>query len=42
MLGMKDTRQYVEKFVKPVAIKPDMKFYLGEMTEEKMADDLAD
>jgi fructose/tagatose bisphosphate aldolase len=42
LLGMKDTRQYVEKFVKPVKIAPNMKFYLGEVAAEKMADDLAD
>jgi hypothetical protein len=39
---MKDTRQYVEKYVKPAAIAPDMKFFLGEIVEGKMADDLAD
>jgi fructose/tagatose bisphosphate aldolase len=42
LLGMKDTRQYVEKFVKPIPIAPDVKVYLGEKTEEAMADDLAD
>ncbi len=42
LLGMKDTRQYVEKYIKPVPIAPDMKFYLGESAEVKMADDLAD
>ncbi len=42
LLGMKDTRQYIEKFVKPVKIAPSMKFYLGEAAAENMADDLAD
>jgi fructose/tagatose bisphosphate aldolase len=42
LLGMKDTRQYVDKFVKPVPIAPDAKVYLGEKAEEVMADDLAD
>ncbi len=42
LLGMKDTRQFVEKFVKPVPVAPDVKFYLGEIAEVKMADDLAD
>ena len=42
LLGMKDTSQYIEKFVKPVKIAPDVKFYLGEVVVEKMADDLAD
>jgi fructose/tagatose bisphosphate aldolase len=42
LLGMQDTKQYVDKFVKPVVIQPDAKFYLGEKAAEAMADDLAD
>jgi fructose/tagatose bisphosphate aldolase len=42
LLGMKDTRLYIDKFLKPVPVAPDMKFYLGEISEIKMADDLAD
>ena len=42
LLGVKDTRQYVEKFVKPVPVAPDMKFYLGKEVSEAMADDLQD
>jgi hypothetical protein len=42
LLVMKDTSQYIEKFVKPVKVAPDLKFYLGEVEAEKMADDLAD
>jgi fructose-bisphosphate aldolase, class II len=42
LLGVKDTRQYVEKFAKPVPVAPDMKFYLGKEVSEAMADDLQD
>ncbi len=42
LLGMKDTRDLVEKFVKPVIIQPDIKFYLGDKVDEELADDLAD
>jgi hypothetical protein len=42
LLGMKDTRLFVDQFVKPVPVTPDMKFYLGEIADVKMADDLAD
>ncbi len=42
LLGARDTRQYVDKFVKPVAVPPDMKFYLGKEVSEAMADDLQD
>ena len=42
LLGMEDTRKYVEKFIKPVPVAPDVKYYLGETAEVKMADDLAD
>jgi fructose-bisphosphate aldolase class II len=42
LLGLKDTRQYVEKFITPVKIAPDMKFYLGEDVAEELADDLSD
>jgi fructose/tagatose bisphosphate aldolase len=42
LLGMKDTSSFVDKFVKPVPVAPDMKFYLGEIADVKMADDLAD
>ncbi len=42
LLGAKDTRQYVDKFVKPVVIAPDMKYYLGKEVSEAMADDLQD
>lgn len=42
LLGVKDTRQYVEKTVRPVTVAPDMKFYLGKEVSEAMADDLQD
>ena len=42
LLGLKDTRKYVEKFITPVKIAPDMKFYLGEDVAEELADDLSD
>ncbi len=42
LLGVKDTRQYVDRFVKPVQIAPDMKFYLGKEVSQAMADDLQD
>jgi fructose/tagatose bisphosphate aldolase len=42
LLGMKDTKILVEKFVKPVMIQPDIKYYLGDKTAEELADDLAD
>ncbi len=41
-LGMQGTREYVEKLVKPVAVQPDIKYYLGEMTAEEEVSDLAD
>ncbi len=42
LLGVKDTRQYVDKVIKPVPVAPDMKYYLGKEVSEAMADDLQD
>ncbi len=42
LLGVKDTRQYVDRFVKPVPVAPDVKYYLGKEVSEAMADDLQD
>jgi fructose-bisphosphate aldolase, class II len=42
LLGMKDTKNLVDKYVKPVVIHPDIKFYLGDKIEEELANDLAD
>ena len=41
-LGMPGTRQYVEKFVKPVVIQPNLKDYLGEKAGIENVSDLAD
>jgi fructose/tagatose bisphosphate aldolase len=41
-LGMKGTRVFVDKYIKPVAIEPELKFYLGEMAGEAEVSDLAD
>ncbi len=42
LLGMKGTRQYVEKFVKPAVIQPNLKDYLGEAAGVENVSDLAD
>jgi fructose-bisphosphate aldolase class II len=42
LLGMQDTKQIVARFVKPVAVAPDLTFYLGKEAVEKLGDDLAD
>ncbi len=42
LLGLKDTRQYVEKYTPTVKIAPSLKAYLGADVEEDLADDLAD
>ncbi len=42
LLGMKDTRQYVEKFIKHPMVAPDVEFYLGKEVVEELGDDLAD
>jgi len=42
LLGTKGTRQYVEKFVKPVVIQPNIKDYLGEAAGIENVADLAD
>jgi fructose/tagatose bisphosphate aldolase len=41
-LGVKGTRQFVEKAIKPVVVKPNIKFYLGEDASEENVSDLAD
>jgi fructose/tagatose bisphosphate aldolase len=41
-LGMHGTRSYVDSFIHPVKIEPDMKFYLGEVAAEEEVSDLAD
>jgi fructose/tagatose bisphosphate aldolase len=42
LLGIRDTMKYVQQTVKPVAIKPSMKDYLGEAVAEEDVSDLAD
>lgn len=42
LLGMKGTRQYVEKSIKPVVIQPNLKDYLGEAAGVESVSDLAD
>lgn len=42
LLGIPGTRQYVEKFVKPVVVQPNLKDYLGEKAGVENVSDLAD
>jgi fructose/tagatose bisphosphate aldolase len=42
LLGLKDTRQYVDKYVQRVDICPDIKDYLGEEAASEDVSDLAD
>lgn len=41
-LGVGGTRHFVEQTIKPVAVKPHLKFYLGEAAAEGNVSDLAD
>jgi fructose/tagatose bisphosphate aldolase len=42
LLGLKDTKKYVEQTIKPMLVKPNLKFYLGEAAAEEDVSDLAD
>ncbi|NMC80776.1 MAG: aldolase, partial [Chloroflexi bacterium] len=42
LLGLKDSRRYVEQTVKPVKVAPDLSFYLGATAEAEEVSDLAD
>ncbi len=42
LLGLTNTRQYIDRHIKLVKIAPDLKFYLGADVVEELADDLAD
>jgi fructose/tagatose bisphosphate aldolase len=42
LLGIRDTRKYVDQTIKPVVIKPSVKDYLGEAVVEEDVSDLAD
>jgi fructose/tagatose bisphosphate aldolase len=41
-LGVRDTRNYVDQTIRPVAVQPSMRFYLGETAEAEEVSDLAD
>jgi fructose/tagatose bisphosphate aldolase len=41
-LEMNGTKNYVDSFIRPVLISPDLKFYLGEIAAEEEISDLAD
>ncbi|OGO37959.1 MAG: hypothetical protein A2W35_00450 [Chloroflexi bacterium RBG_16_57_11] len=42
LLGLGGTRKYVDQTIKPVAVKPSHKYYLGEAAGEEDVSDLAD
>jgi len=42
LLGLADTRKYIEQTIRPVAVKPSLKYYLGEAAAEEDVSDLAD
>jgi hypothetical protein len=42
LLGLTGTRDYVEKTVQPVIVKPDLNFYLGGAVSAEEVSDLAD
>jgi hypothetical protein len=42
LLGMKDTRKYVERFVRPVRVQPEPSLYVGKEIAAGTADDLQD
>jgi fructose/tagatose bisphosphate aldolase len=42
LLGLRGTRRFVDQTIRPVAIKPSLKFYLGESASEEDVSDLAD
>lgn len=42
LLGMQDTRTFVDATIKPVSVQPDLKFYLGAAVAEEDVSDLAD
>ncbi|HPH95951.1 MAG TPA: class II fructose-bisphosphate aldolase [Anaerolineaceae bacterium] len=41
-LGIANTRPYTDRFIKPVIIAPDLKYYLGEQASVEDVSDLAD
>lgn len=42
LLGLPETRTYVDKTIRPIPVYPDRKFYLGEAVMEEDVSDLAD
>jgi fructose/tagatose bisphosphate aldolase len=42
LLGLRDTRRYVDQTIRPVAVTPEVKSYLGEEVSEGDVSDLAD
>jgi hypothetical protein len=42
LLGMKDTRRYVEPFIHPVRVEPDLGKYVSQKSQVDAADDLQD
>ncbi len=42
LLGIANSRQYVDQFIRPAAVRPDKKFYLGAAAVEEDVSDLAD
>lgn len=42
LLGLKGTRKYVEQTIHPIAVKPSLKYYVGEAVAEGDVSDLAD
>ncbi len=42
LLGLENTRRYVDTIIQPVEIKPDLKYYLGEAAGIEDVSDLAD
>ncbi len=41
-LGMQGTRKFVDQYIKPVKVEPELKDYLGEAAEKEEVSDLAD
>jgi hypothetical protein len=42
LLGLQNTRKYVDQTIRPLAVKPNLKYYLGEAVGEEDVSDLAD
>lgn len=42
LLNIENTREFVQKTVNPVKVQPDIKFYIGKVSEQEDVSDLAD